>query len=153
MGTTQVYNFQRILSVRSCGNRAGCKSKEIVHGIFAVFMERRHVNQRTINDINPYDKTRHLPNELLYLGIGVAAKINTPVIKADITRRKEFLNRCKDFLVKSAMQIKKRWNFNNEALIKINLLSPKNALSQSVREQNPTILSIHHCLMPQAFRE
>ncbi|KAJ2954891.1 hypothetical protein O0L34_g3212 [Tuta absoluta] len=116
--------------------------KDMYKEFLLCFMECRHVNQTNIADINPGDKTNYLPSELLYLGIGVATKINIPEIKTDMNRRREFLDRCKDFLVESALQIKKRWDFNNEALIKIVLLSPKNALSQIGREHNPSILSI-----------
>lgn len=45
-------------------------------------MERKHVSQTNIAHINRDDKTKHLPNELIYLGIGVPTKINTPEIKA-----------------------------------------------------------------------
>lgn len=118
------------------------KVKEMYKDFLFCFMDRGHVNQTDLSKINPEDKTKHLNDELLYLGISVATKINTPEIKADMNRRKEFLSRCKDFLVESTLQIKKRWDFGNEALICISLLSPKNALSQRMRERTPSILPI-----------
>ena len=76
---------------------------------------------------------------LIYLGIAVATKINSPEIKADLHRRKEFMDRTKDFLVASVLQIKKRWD--NDGLIKIALLSPKTALNKNVRDFSFTMTS------------
>ncbi|KAL0829789.1 hypothetical protein ABMA28_003272 [Loxostege sticticalis] len=95
------------------------KVKEMYKDFLFCFMDRGHVNQTDLSKINPEDKTKHLNDELLYLGISVATKINTPEIKADMNRRKEFLT-----------------------LICISLLSPKNALSQRMRERTPSILPI-----------
>ncbi|CAG5053999.1 unnamed protein product [Parnassius apollo] len=88
------------------------------------------------------DSRQHLNIEQLYLGIAVASKINTSEIKAGKQQRTEFLHRCKDFLVKAFLQIKKRWDFENAPLIKISLLGPKNAMSEEIRKDNPSILPI-----------
>lgn len=59
-------------------------------------------------EVDPNDSTQFLRDEAMYLGFKVMKKMNKPEIYSNKQMLKDFFTRCRQFLIVSCNQIKKR---------------------------------------------
>ena len=114
---------------------------ELYRDILLCFLDRQYVMKTELNRIDPCDQEKHFANPMMYLGVGVMSFVNKPEIVARPDIREEFYKRCRSFLQVAALEVKKRWDFNDPVLSKIGMLSPKRTLSTTARE-------VHQSIMP-----
>ncbi|XP_066983819.1 uncharacterized protein [Macrobrachium rosenbergii] len=106
------------------------------------FMDRTYVMKTDLNTVNPERRDRHLSDSQMYLGVKVMQGLNNPSIQEKKAQQQEFFQRCRSFLVVACTEIKKRYNFNDGVLSKLNCLCPKNALSSEFRERIPSLFPL-----------
>lgn len=109
------------------------------------YMKRDYVLKTNLSDINPKDKTKYLNDTEIYLGVAVYNELNTPknLERHDYEHlKKNFIDRCKEFLSTGCRQIQLRFDFNDKVLSDISILKPSNALSHKTREAFPSLVVI-----------
>lgn len=84
------------------------------------FMERNYVLQTNLQDIDPNDKSKWLKLNNMYLGLSVQ-QYKEKLKKEEL---EDFLVRVSQFLLVACMEIKKRYNFNDPLLSRMNTISP-----------------------------
>lgn len=118
------------------------KMCELYRDILLCFLDRQYVMKTDLSKIDPCDKEKHLANSMMYLGVGVMSYVDKPEVLAVPALRQDFYERCRSFLQVAALEIKKRWDFNDPVLSKIGILNPKRALSNTTREAYPSIIPL-----------
>jgi len=59
-------------------------------------------------EVSPDDSSKFLPNEQMYLGIGVMNELKKTEVFSKKEMLKEFYERCRQFLITACQQIRKR---------------------------------------------
>lgn len=95
-----------------------------------------------LSKIEPVNGQYHLPQTQMYLGIKVHQLINTPIFKDKTQELAHFFDRCRKFLIKSAEEIRKRYNMSDPILSKLTILNANNTLSSTFREHNPSLMPL-----------
>lgn len=106
------------------------------------FMDRTYVMKTDLNAVNIERTDRHLSDNQMYLGVKVMQGLSNPAVLTKRAELHEFLQRCRNFLVVACIEIKKRYNFNDNILSKLSCLSPKNALSSKFRDRTPSLFPL-----------
>ncbi|KAJ8964622.1 hypothetical protein NQ317_012440 [Molorchus minor] len=90
--------------------------------LLVAYMDPQYVRQTDIDKIDPANNAKFISLNIIYLGIGVLRNIN------DLTNdiRQDFYERCRRFLITSCLEIKKRYNFADPILSKLNMLKTCN---------------------------
>ncbi|CAK1591017.1 unnamed protein product [Parnassius mnemosyne] len=118
--------------------------------ILQCYMFRDYVNQTEICSIKPENSEYFLPQ--IYMGVKVLTETKKPNIINQKDLLNEFNHRCRKFLITSCKEIRKRYDFSDEILPLLKYLSPKEAVSQSVRETFPSLLPLTQQL-PRIVRD
>lgn len=87
---------------------------------FHLWREIRYVLQTNLQDIDPNDKSKWLKLNNMYLGLSVQ-QYKEKLKKEEL---EDFLVRVSQFLLVACMEIKKRYNFNDPLLSRMNTISP-----------------------------
>ncbi|KAL1487925.1 hypothetical protein ABEB36_015310 [Hypothenemus hampei] len=88
-----------------------------------VYMVANYLNKTPLYEVNPMENKYFVPNENLYLGIKVMQNIDS--VKDHLIKR-DFFERCRQFLITSCIQIKKRYDFENLLYSNIKMLQKEN---------------------------
>jgi len=110
--------------------------------ILLSFMKRDYVLRTDLSSIQPNNGQHHIFDSQMYLGVMVQEHINKNNLIKNKEKLKYFYNHCRQFLQTSAIEIKKRYDMNDQVLSKISILSAKNSLSNAFRDENPSILPL-----------
>lgn len=88
------------------------------------------------------NKEYFLRNEQMYLGVRVMNDLKNLGSSRDQAELNRFFSSCRNFLVTSAKQIKKRYRMSDPLLSKLLMLNPENAASSKFREYFPSIFPL-----------
>lgn len=99
------------------------KMSDSYKDLLSSYMEADYLRQNDIEKIDPTNKNKFIRNENMYLGVGVMQNINS---LTNDPIKQDFYERCRHFLITSCQEIKKRYNFADNLLSKISMLSIKN---------------------------
>ncbi|GBP33759.1 Target of rapamycin complex subunit lst8 [Eumeta japonica] len=88
------------------------------------------------------NKENFLRNEQMYLGVRVMNDLKNLGSSKDQSELNRFFSSCRNFLVTSAKEIKKRYHMSDPLLSKLLMLNPENAASSKFRESFPSIFSL-----------
>jgi len=102
--------------------------------ILLAYMEGRYVDSTPVHMTDPNRRDKFKPDAQMYLGVGVANQLLHKDVINCTERKREFFNRCRNFLIIGACELKKRWDFNSPVLKQIQSLTPTRALSKAHRE-------------------
>ncbi|KAL5237775.1 hypothetical protein ACI65C_005185 [Semiaphis heraclei] len=78
----------------------------------------------------------------LYLGTKVLMHKDNPDILSNNNQRKDFFERCRQFLQTSSLEMKKRYNMADPVLTELFSFKPKNALSLEFRNTKPSLVNL-----------
>lgn len=106
------------------------------------FMERDYVMKTEFSMIDPTRSDKHLRDTALYLGVKVLQALKDSSITARKSELQEFFQRCRNFLAVACCEIKKRYDFNDPVISKLNCLTPSNALSGEFRKVVPSLVPL-----------
>lgn len=105
-------------------------------------MDRNYVVQTPPQLIEPDNQDKFLSLSSMYLGVEVLKMTESLPIRDNQDLLKNFKERCREFLITSCLEIKKRYNFEDELLPKLSLLTVQKALSHEERNWTPTLLPL-----------
>lgn len=118
------------------------KVHEIYRDILLCFLNRNYVMQNELQTINLDNKEKWLKNEQMYLGVRVMNDLKHDEISKNKSELNIFYNTCRNFLITSAKEIKKRYCINDPILSKLHVLHPTNAASSKFRESFPSMFPL-----------
>lgn len=105
--------------------------------ILFAFMERDYVVKSDLETVDPSREDKYLRVNEMYLGVGVLRQLDQiSVSKSELA---EFYKCCRNFLVAACVGIKKRYDFKDTVISKLNCFTPENALSNSFRKVTPSL--------------
>ncbi|XP_045472719.1 uncharacterized protein LOC123679267 isoform X3 [Harmonia axyridis] len=123
--------------------------EEAYRNVLLCYMERQYVTKTAISEIDPSNKTWFLPKKNVYVGIDVMNEISKPIISEMpteaflitflITVLEMFFERCQLFYSCLCVEIRKRYDFDNFILPKLQIFVPKNAVSSDIHQQFPSL--------------
>lgn len=128
------------------------KIREIYRDILLCFLNRDYVMRHELEDINFENQENWLRNEQLYLGIRVMNDLKNPEVNRNRNEINKFYHVCRNFLITSAKEIKKRYCMNDPLLSKLHMLHATNAASAKFREVAPSIFPLIQ-LLPRVISE
>ncbi|KAK4316440.1 hypothetical protein Pmani_012404 [Petrolisthes manimaculis] len=106
------------------------------------FMERDYINKTEFSLIDPGRSDKHLRDTEMYLGVKVLQALNDSSITARKPELQEFFQRCRNFLSVACCEIKKRYDFKDPVISKLNTLAPSNAISGEFRKIVPSLVPL-----------
>ncbi|KAK4329212.1 hypothetical protein Pmani_000440 [Petrolisthes manimaculis] len=106
------------------------------------FMERDYINKTEFSLIDPGRRDKHLRDTEMYLGVKVLQALNDSSITARKPELQEFFQRCRNFLSVACCEIKKRYDFKDPVISKLNTLAPSNAISGEFRKIVPSLVPL-----------
>ncbi|CAK1583027.1 unnamed protein product [Parnassius mnemosyne] len=118
------------------------KIHEIYRDILLCFLKRDYVMKHELESINFVNEEMWLRNEQMYSGVRVMNDLKNLEISRSKLELNKFFSVCRNFLVTSAKEIKKRYRMNDPLLSKLHILHPANAASSKFRESVPSIFSL-----------
>lgn len=113
--------------------------------ILTLYMNRDYVCKTPLQEICPDNADNFLPLQNIYLGVNVMKQLSKPNMLNQTKLIKEFYFNCRQFLIVSCSQIKKRYNFDDKLMPMYQLLSPSKALCHVERNTTPSLLPF--CVM------
>ncbi|KAL5241694.1 hypothetical protein ACI65C_009104 [Semiaphis heraclei] len=93
-------------------------------------------------NINPMNGQYQITDNELYLGTKVLMHKDNPDILSNNNQRKDFFERCRQFLQTSSLEMKKRYNMADPVLTELFSFKPKNALSLEFRNTKPSLVNL-----------
>lgn len=91
-------------------------------------------------DPNRYDK--HLKDTEMYLGVKVLQELQDSRLTARESEVQDFFQRCRNFMSVACCEIKKRYDFSDPVISKLNCLTPTNASSLNFRKSVPSLVPL-----------
>lgn len=113
--------------------------EEAYRNVLLCYMERQYVTKTAISEIDPSNKTWFLPKKNVYVGIDVMNEISKPIISEMPQLLEMFFERCQLFYSCLCVEIRKRYDFDNFILPKLQIFVPKNAVSSDIHQQFPSL--------------
>ncbi|XP_076049531.1 protein FAM200B-like [Oratosquilla oratoria] len=110
--------------------------------IILSFMEREYVMKTELCLIDPNRKDKHLSDTEIYLGVKVLQELQVSRVTARKYELKEFFQRCREFMSVACCEIKKKYDFSDNVISKLNCLTPTNALSSNFRKSVPSLVPL-----------
>ncbi|XP_008180328.1 uncharacterized protein LOC100574388 [Acyrthosiphon pisum] len=110
--------------------------------ILLCFLKRNYVMQTNLVNINPMNGQYQLVDNELYLGSKVMLNKDNDNIICNNIRRKEFFEKCRQFLQTASLELKKRYNMEDPILMQLSALKQKNALSLEFRQNTPSLINL-----------
>ena len=107
--------------------------EDLVKPIASDFIDLNIVKTTQVKDLDPSDITQHVPLQETYIGIAAISTIQSIKDKAKEEEINKFFIDCKNFLIESILQIRKRFDLNAEYHDLIECLQPKNAANLNPR--------------------
>jgi len=86
------------------------------------FMKQDYVNQTPLHLINIENVEQYIPITQIYLGIKVLKEIEKPSINSNKELLNDFYLRVQQFLKIACLQIKKKYDFSNPLMLKIDVI-------------------------------
>lgn len=115
------------------------KVREMYKDILLCFLDRDYVTRTELSAISVDRQEKWLRDDQMYLGIQVMNMVTKPEILRQVPARKDFFHRCRQFLITSAREIKKRYDLDDALLSKIDCIEPVNAISSNFRNKMPSL--------------
>jgi hypothetical protein len=115
---------------------------DMFQDILTCFMDRAYVFSKDFDEINPEDRTKFKPKNVLYLGVEVIEQLKDPKFKEHPELLDYFYDRCRSFLSQVCVHIKKRINFNDPVLQNCSVLNPRRAWSHDERDLTPSLYKL-----------
>ncbi|KAK4299843.1 hypothetical protein Pmani_027915 [Petrolisthes manimaculis] len=106
------------------------------------FMKRDYINKTEFSLIDPGRSDKHLRDTEMYLGVKVLQALNDSSITARKPELQEFFQRCRNFLSVACCEIKKRYDFKDPVIAKLNTLAPSNVISGEFRKVVPSLVPL-----------
>lgn len=111
------------------------KMQELYRELLLLIMPTSYVNNTPLDAIDPTDESKHLQIDNIYLGLGVEKQLLLPEVINDATAVKNLRKNCKQFIVKSAVGIRKRYSLDDQLLNAISTFDIENCISVSEKRQ------------------
>ena len=99
-----------------------CES--LYRDLLSCYMSNSYIRPRPVGDINPNSVEFMLPLNAMYLGVDVMKELSTPKIKGRPDLVRIFLERCRDFFVTAAMEIRQRFPLDDPVIKSLKILDP-----------------------------
>lgn len=120
-----------------------CVYKELLRA----FLDKDYVNQTPIHLIDPGNNNKFISTKSMYFGFEVMKMLQQEDISCNKALVEDFHGYCRNFLVTLCRSIRKRYSFEDELLIEIACLSPRNALSENFRIKHPSLFKLIQCVL------
>ncbi|XP_046975618.1 uncharacterized protein LOC124541725 [Vanessa cardui] len=118
------------------------KIQSLFRDILLCFLNRDYVMRHDLQIIDFENKDFFLRNNQMYLGVRVLNDLKKIVTAGNQSEINNFFTNCRNFLVTSAREIKKRYSMSDPVLSKLHILNPENAMSSKFRESVPSIFPL-----------
>lgn len=123
------------------------KMRELYRELLLLIMPASYVNNTPLDAIDPTDERKYLQTENIYLGLGVEQQLSLPEVANDVNSVKEIRENCKQFIIKAAVGIRKRYSLDDQLLNAISTLD--NEYCMSVTETRQVSLHSMFKLLPR----
>ena len=99
--------------------------------LLKMYMDEEYIDNVSLNDLNPNDSTKwkHI-NE-----ISLSPYVQEELKYINSCEKMSFLHNCKKFLIELCNKMKLRYNFNDDLLLHVKSIHPKNALDPAFHER------------------
>lgn len=87
-------------------------------------MSDSYIRPRSVGDINPDSVEFMLPLNAMYMGVQVMKELSTPKLKGRPDLIKVFLERCREFFVTAAMEIRQRFPLDDSVIKSLKVVDP-----------------------------
>lgn len=111
------------------------KMNDLYYELLSTYMKKTYIDAETdLDKIDPTDERYFKGLDEIYLGLGVQKQLSTNEIPFE--RKREMKNRCRNFLVKACVGIRKRYALSDPVLTAISKLDPNSCFDDSSREES-----------------
>ncbi|CAG5035890.1 unnamed protein product [Parnassius apollo] len=110
------------------------KMNDLFHELLSTYMTTAHIANTELEKIDPTDENNFKNLDDIYLGLGVSKQFSTNEIAAE--KKKDFKKKCRNFLIKACVGIRKRFALNDPVLVGISKLDPETCLDISDRDES-----------------
>ena len=107
--------------------------------LLSYFCKPDAIHRTELHNLDPNDESIYLPINQIYLGLAVHGLFQRDDIRSNQNIVTDVRLRCRTFFVILCMQIKKRFNFDNNLLKMASILSPKKLLDAKTRQDMPSM--------------
>lgn len=99
-------------------------------------MPASYVNNTPLDAIDSTDERKYVQTENIYLGLGVEQQLSLPEVANDVNSVKEIREKCKQFIIKAAVGIRKRNSLDDQLLNAISTLDNEYCMSVTETRQD-----------------
>lgn len=122
------------------------RMQELYRELLLLIMPLSYVNNTPLDAIDPTDESKHLQTEKIYLGLGVEKQLSLPEVFNDAISVKKLRENCKQFIVRSAVGIRKRYSLDDQLLNAISNMDNETCVSVTEKRQT-SLFSIFNLLL------
>ena len=116
------------------------ESLNLYQELLLCYMKREYITGKTkLFEINPEDAKQYLPLNQIYLGAEIHCLLQRTEYVQDPNMIKNFMSNCRNFLVVSCQQIKKRLPLASKNIEMCKIFKVKNFLNTNSRTSFPTL--------------
>ena len=101
------------------------------------YMKRQYLQSQSLSLIDPCSREQMVPLTGMYLGHEVSCHLLQPEVKTKPAEMRVFLERCQNFLIESAIQIKAQYPLDDFIINSLSVLNPEN-----INSHNPQYASL-----------